>query len=1491
MNEPASINPAQGVAIVGMSGRFPGARSLAEFWRNLRDGVESISSFTAEELIAEGIDPGSVGDPAYVRAKGVIEGVEMFDAAFFGFTPREAALMDPQHRLLLECAWEALEDAGCDPARFPGRAAVYVGSGTSSYLFANLLANRAELEAMGPLQALILNDRDFVATRLSYKLDLRGPSAVVQTACSTSLMAVHMACQALLASEADLALAGGVSVSVPVKEGYLYQEGSISSPDGHCRSFDAGAGGAVPGIGAGLVVLKRLADALADGDTIHAVILGSAANNDGAAKVGFTAPSIEGQAEVIAEALLMAGVEPDTLGYVEGHGSATALGDPIEIAALRQAFERAGHGGRPCALGSVKSNVGHLNTAAGIAGLIKTVLALRHGTIPPSLHFERPNPQADFGPFHVPARALPWPRDLSPRRAGVSSFGLGGTNVHAVLEEAPEAAPSGPSRAWQLVTLSARTPSALEAQGERLAERLETGEPMNLADVAFTLQVGRRAFNRRQAVVCRDVADAVLALREGRGASGSFEGSERPAVFLFPGLGDHYVDMGRELYASEPAFAAELDRCAEILRPHLGVDVREILFSAGLPETPAAGPERRTDLRALLRRGGEPQDEASRRLDRTEHAQPILFAVEYALARLLMAWGVRPQAMIGYSLGEYVAACLSGALSLEDALALVARRAKLIQELPAGAMLAVPLPESELRPHLGEGLAVAATNGPHFCVAAGAEEAVAELDQRLAAQGVTCLRLTTTHAFHTSMMEPAVAALTDLARTITVGTPNIPYISNVTGTWITSSDLQDPGYWARHMVRPVRFAEGLAELLRDPDRAMVEVGPGGTLSTLVRQHPEAGTGRLAVTTLRRQSEEGSDVAVLLDAVGRLWVEGATIDAAGFFAGQRRRRVPLPTYPFERQRCWIDPPQGRAPQPGTLEQEADLADWFWVPVWKQTAPVILDRERDPGSWLVFLDSGGIGERLADRLRSEGRSVVTMAAPPPDYEALIHRLRDDGGLPTKIVHLWGLGEIPDFEAAQEIGLLSLVFLEQALVAAEADGPPIRIAMVGDGLHEILDGDRVQPAKATMVGACKVVHQESSRLTCFSLDCTPDEALIDRLLAEMSRETPDPVVAYRGRQRWVRTFDRIRLPATPSSPLREGGVYLITDGGSTGGVALAELLTGPLRSRVEFLRADMTDPRAVRAAVDEVRERYGRLDGVFHTPGSFNGGLIQLKTRDTLAAALAPVEQGARALLEALAEDEETFVVLMSSTLGFTGGLGQVDLAAAGSYLDALAQSLAGGGRRVVAAHWDPYQWQEWLVAGLGAMLQPEQQKELQAGAIPIATSGEALRRLLASGLPRVIVSARDLETVIAETDALTAESFFAQMEKARRAGGTHSREGLPNPYVAPRDEREEKLAALWEELFGIAPIGAEDSFLELGGHSLLAIQMVTQVRSLFDADLPVTALFEAPTIAELSKLIGRARGEESPEDLEALLALVEGLSPEEAARRLGEMEVPA
>jgi acyl transferase domain-containing protein len=1454
------------VAIIGMAVRFPGAASLEQFWKNLRDGVESVSFFTPEELLASGVEPALLADPAYVRARAVLDGVEDFAAAFFGFTPREAEVMDPQHRVLLECAWEALEDAGQDPEREGGRAAVFVGSGTSSYLFSNLLPNAGLLATVGAFQAMLLNDRDFLATRLSYKLGLKGPSLLVQTACSTGLTAVHMASQSLLAGESDLGLAGAVSIALPSKDGYLYQEGGIASPDGHCRAFDAAAGGSVMGNGAGVVVLKRLSDALADGDRIYAVIRGSAVNNDGPDRVGFTAPSAAGQAEVITESLLMAGVEPASIAYVEGHGSGTALGDPIEVSALVQAFAAAG-GTASCALGSLKSNVGHLNTAAGLAGLMKTALALHHGVIPPSLHFERPNPRADFGPFRVPTQAEPWPADRYPRRAGVSSFGLGGTNVHAVLEEAPPEEAGSPSRPVQLLTVSARTESALDAACRRLADRLEM-EELDLADVAFTLQTGRKAFACRRAVVARDRAEAVAALREGRGSRGIFEGSERPVVFLFPGLGDQAPGMGRELYEAEPVFAAEIDRCAEIL----GMDLREVLFAV-----PSGGP---ADVLSRLRRNTTPLDEAGQRLARTENAQPAVFALEYALARLLMSWGVVPRAMIGYSLGEYVAATLAGVLSLEDTLGLVAKRAKLIQELPGGAMLAVPLPESEVRPLLSGELSLAATNGPHFCVVAGPAAAVGELESRLSGRGVACLRLTTTHAFHSRMMAPAVAPLTEIARSLTVAAPSIPYVSNVTGTWITAADLADPGYWARHMTQPVRFAEGLAELLREPDQVTLEVGPGGTLTTLIHQLPGASVAATA-TTLGRIGE-GEETG-LFEALGRLWTAGARFDSTALFAGERRRKVRLPTYPFERQRYWIDPPA-----PGTQVVEAaartDVADWFWSPSWKQVPLPAAGVEKEDGGWLIFLDETGLGEKIAERLRQEGWTVATARREPGlDYAALLK------GAPARVLHLWGVtdGE-PSYREAQEAGLLSLVLLSQA-----AAGASMHVTVVANGLHEVLDGDPIHPAKATVLGALKVIPQESAGLSCASVDAGQrSDRLVDQILAEARRGAAagGSTVALRGRQRWVRDFAPVSLPG--GSPPVAGGAYLITDGEHGGGAALAELLVNRLDARVATLPAG--EPAAVLAAA---RAALGTIDGVFHTGGAFTGGLVQLKTAQSLLASIEPAMQGAEAWLAAIDRevDRPGFILLMSSTLAFTGGLGQLDLAAAGSFLDALAQRRAAEGKtRTLVAHWDPYQWHGWLVAAAGGLagLQPhEVEQSLDAWGIPAEKSGDALLRLLASGLPRAVVSSREIHGLIAEADSVTAETFLAQVGglHAGAAGEKAARPALSTPYAAPRNEREETLAGLWEELFGIAPLGVDDSFLELGGHSLLAIQMVTQIRTRLAADLPVTALFESPTVAELAKAVGRAKGEESEEDLAALLALVEGLSPEEAAEKLAEMEM--
>ncbi len=889
--------PASGkIAVVGMAGRFPGAPDLERFWQNLRDGVESIRVFSDEELVAAGLDPALLADPRLVKARGALDGADLFDAAFFDYPPREAQLLDPQQRLFLECAWEALEDAGYGADGWRGRVGVFAGVTENTYVH-GLLANSDLLRTVGRQAISIANNHDYLPTRVSYKLNLRGPSINVQTACSTSLVAVHLACRALLAGDCDLVLAGGASVSAREVSGYLYEEGGIASPDGHTRAFDARARGVVGGSGAGVVVLKRLADALADGDTVRAVIRGTASNNDGSLKVGFTAPSVEGQAEAIRNAQLAAGVDPATIQYVEAHGTGTAMGDPIEVAALTRAFREATGELGFCAIGSVKTNVGHLDAAAGAAGLIKTVLALQHREVPPSLHFEEPNPAIDFAasPFYVAARLAPWAApDGLPRRAGVSSFGIGGTNAHAVLEEAPEPLPSGPARPAQLLVLSSKTAAALERATERLAEWLERRPeltPEELADVAFTLQVGRKAFRHRRTLVCRGAGEAVALLRGGdlRRLRTHTAGAPAGATFLFPGQGAQRPGMGAGLYREEPAYRAALDRCCELLAPELGFDLRPLLHAA--PD----------------------DEEAAARLAETAVTQPALFAVEHALAQLWVGWGVRSVAMLGHSIGEYVAACLAGVFTLEEAVRLVAARGRLMQSLPPGAMLGVPLPEAEVAGLLAAHpeLSLAAVNAPASCVVSGPREAITAFREELGRKGLDTRPLRTSHAFHSAMMEPALPAFREAVAGVELRAPEVPYLSNLTGAWITREEATDPEYWVRHLRSTVRFADGLAALLGQPGRVLLEVGPGRTLATLANQYPQKGAAELIVATLGRPQDSAVELDALLEAAGRVWAAGLEIDWERFHGPGHRRRVPLPTYPFERKRHWVEWRPGRA----------------------------------------------------------------------------------------------------------------------------------------------------------------------------------------------------------------------------------------------------------------------------------------------------------------------------------------------------------------------------------------------------------------------------------------------------------------------------------------------------------------------------------------------------------------------------------------------------
>ncbi|MHC5745337.1 MAG: aminotransferase class III-fold pyridoxal phosphate-dependent enzyme [Nostoc sp.] len=897
VNMQASNNqdPSDGVAIIGMVGRFPGAGNVDEFWRNLCEGLESTTFFQDEELDPS-IDPNLCKDPSYVKARGIIPGGETFDAAFFGVNPLEAVVMDPQARVFLELVYEALENAGYESESFEGLIGLYAGCGQNTY-FANHIAGRMEIvDRIGEFQTMLANEKDFLTTRAAYKLNLKGPAVSVNTACSTSLVAVIQACQALTSYQCDLALSGGVSMTTPQNSGYMAQEGSMLSGDGHCRPFDASAQGTMFNNGAGVVVLKRLEDALNDGDRIYAVIRGSGINNDGADKVSFTAPSVDGQAEAVAMAQAYANFHPETISYIEAHGTATPLGDPIEIEALTQAFRVHTDAKQFCAIGSLKSNVGHLVAAAGVAGLIKTALALHYKKIPPSLNFEAPNPKIDLAnsPFYVNTKLAEWSEGETPRRAGVSSFGVGGTNAHIVLEEAPQIQSSGSSRPQQLLLLSAKTSKALEAATANLQQHLQYNAEINLADVAYTLQRGRKAFNYRRSVVCHDITDAIAALQSLDPNQVNTRHTEirNPAVvFMFPGQGSQYVDMGLNLYNHEPVFQEAVDECAEILKPLLGRDLREIIYPA--PSDAYGGLRLRETATISLRQ--------------TCFTQPALFVIEYALAQLWQSWGVKPQGMIGHSIGEFVAACIAGVFSLEDALMLVATRGRLMWELPAGAMLSVRLPAKEVEPRLSAELAIAAINGPSLCVVSGPPEAIASLQKQLESEEVICRHLHTSHAFHSPMMDSIIHPFAEVVGKVKLSPPQIPFVSTVTADWITAQQATDPMYWATHLRQTVRFAEGVQTLWQQPERLLLEVGPRITTTTLARQQAKDIKQQIAIPSLGDNADNEAEWTALLKAVGQLWLAGVSIDWSNFYQRETRQRIPLPTYPFERQRFWIDPP--------------------------------------------------------------------------------------------------------------------------------------------------------------------------------------------------------------------------------------------------------------------------------------------------------------------------------------------------------------------------------------------------------------------------------------------------------------------------------------------------------------------------------------------------------------------------------------------------------
>ncbi len=1503
------------IAVIGISGRFPGASNIHEFWNNLINGMESISFFSDEELAEADIPSEWLENPSYVKANAVVEDSEYFDASFFGYAPGDAELMDPQIRIFHECTWQALEDAGYNPFSYGGLIGVYAGASENmSWKAKTLLFGEGGSDG---ITREMFSSKDFLSMLLSYNLNLRGPSSNISNACSTSLVAVHMACRGLLNGDCDMAVAGGVSISVNQKTGYWYQEGMIMSQDGHMRSFDADATGIVFGNGIGVVVLKLLEDASAHRDHIYAVVKGSASNNDGNRRIGFTAPSVKGQTEVIRTALQMSMVEPSTISYVETHGSATNLGDPIEVKALTQAFNIDSK--NSCGIGSVKTNVGHLISAAGIAGFIKTVLTLKHKKIPPSLYYVTPNPEIDFenSPFYVNAELREWKNNTYPLRAAVSSFGLGGTNAHVILEEAPLREESSASRPFQLLLLSARTESALERGSTDLRTYLQENPGINLADAAFTLQVGRKALSHRRMLVCSDVQEAVEMLASpGSGQVQSFMAGEkdRPVVFMFSGQGSQYVNMGLSLYREEAAFRQEMDRCFGVLENIMGTGVRDFLYP---PK--------------------EQEQEGQAKIDDVLYSGPIKFIFEYSLARLLIKWGIRPHALIGHSFGEYAAACLAEVFSLEDALKLVVLRGQLMEKTRPGKMLSIPLAEEELKSFLPEEISLAAVNTKANCIISGPMEAVDSFEKKLNKKGYECIRINFPRASHSKLMAPIADEFRQVVEQIKLNQPKIPYIAGLTGTWVTDSEALAPDYWTRHLMETIRFDDGLGELLKEADPVFVQMSSDRGLTLFTQQHPGLRPNTLVINLVKPKKEEVSDVYYLLRQLGQLWLYGKSIDWPEFYGQEKRYRVPLPTYSFERQRYWIegDPFKLGAEmlnRRARLVPKPDMADWFYIPSWTRA---LLPKTKGedtakPCRWLIFMDECGLGIQLKRRLAQEGHRITVVKtgtrferegdgtftinpALRSDYHSLVSELLTQDIFPEKIVHLWSVTDreflqqfsdrLTMVDRFQEIGFYSLLYLMQA-IGEQGIVHDLQVEVITNNMQEVNSGDLLYPEKATILGAVKVISAEYPTINCRSIDIVltpPDDqqekAPVNQLLTEFAVEPANPIVAYRGRYRWEQIYKAVRLdtPTDRVSRFKEKGTYFITGGLGGIGLVLAEYLArtikpklvlvgrSPLPPREEWpdwvasqdgdeqtrfkitkvkelenhgaevlvIGADVSDAGQVRKAVSQAKKRFGKIDGLLHCAGIADHGGIIQRRTREITDVILAAKIKGALLLDDLLKDEGLNLMVFCSSVN---GI----IPAFGQVGHCGANTFLDAFSFQKSAAGDCFtvsiNWNAWKEVGQAAKA-AENNPETLGNGVTNAEGVEVFCRILDHTFSQVAVSNMDLMALIEQSKIQfnVGEAETEIVEEDQTSVVLYQRPELDIEYITPTTEIEEKTAGIFQSIFRYDRVGIDDDFFKLGGDSLKAMTILTEILKAFQVKIPITVFYNKPTIRELAEHI--------------------------------------
>ncbi|MEM9921072.1 MAG: SDR family NAD(P)-dependent oxidoreductase [Bacteroidota bacterium] len=1467
------------IAIIGMAGRFPGANTVEAFWDNLKAGVESIQSLSDEELLAEGESKSLLALPNYVKVNSFIDDKAYFDSEFFGYRPAEAQLMNPQIRLFHELCWNALEDGGYGVRKADDKIGLFAG-GVSNTNWENYAAMANMENLVDDYTAAQLRNITFLSSRVSYALNLQGPVVYLNTACSTSLVTIQRACMSLLLRECNMALAGGVALNNYTKKGYVYQEGMINSPDGHCRAFDADANGTIGGEGAGVVLLKRLSEAMKDGDHIYAIVKGCAVNNDGNDKTSFTAPSVEGQYKTILKALNMARVPAESISLIEAHGTGTKLGDPIEIEALNLAF---GKSEEPyCAIGSVKTNIGHLDIAAGVTGFIKAALALKNRQLPPSLNFEQPNPKINFknSPFFVNTKLREWPNGKHPRRAGVSSFGIGGTNAHIILEEAPRAGKMAASRSSQLLLLSAKTAEGLEQRKKQLSGFLQANSHVNLADTAYTLKVGRADFKYRQMVVCQNREEAIEQLDRPHSQRSLLGQRNQPdIVFMFSGQGSQYVNMCLDLYKEEKFFRTILDDCLNIAHRLSGKDLRSILF----PKAGAA-------------------DETA--INQTEFTQPILFMVEYALAKMLMKWGLQPDALIGHSIGEYTAACISGVLSLEDALRLVLERGTLMQQLPGGDMLSVAMSEADLREWLNgrEELSLATVNSSEMCVVSGTQMAIQQLQEALEAAAHKCKRIRTSHAFHSFMMDDILEAFEKTVDTVTFGKQQIPIISNLTGERVSDDTLTTSTYWSRHLREAVLFAKGLETVLEGPrQKLLVEIGPGKVLSTFANAHIAFDdTKHKAINLVRHPLKQGNDFATLLAGIGNLWMNGAAFSWPDFYEAEQRKRCSLPTYPFEKRSYPVNVDAHKmilekmADNP--LSKNPDVSQWFYVPSWKlRSYPAMGKTEVPVGKTLVFTDEVGIAKGLIQEFEERREEVVVVQAgetfsehtptayqirisAPSDYQTLFQRLQDNDCLPDRIVHAWGIEENPTNDWQADFGASSFFSLTEIIKQVQAFGSWAgrKLLILTNDLHPLSRKGKGWE-RSSALALMKVLMQEYPRAEATHIDfCSAEKdypAFYEQLYTAVANFQKGKIISLRHQCHWEQIFDPIRLEAQSTlSNFRQGATYLITGGLGSLGYHLSQKILekcdvkivllgraeqlspskqqrlGVLRElsdEVCYLSCDIADLTSLVAAVDKAEKKFGKIQGVIHAAGTLEGksiNFINELEREDYALQNQTKLKGLQNLKEVFGNHPLDFCLLTSSLSTVLGGLRFAAYAAANTAMDYF-----------VCHHRSQDLLDNWITVNLdGLELDSPDTQEINATEL-----FDLFERIINhKPFNQLVVSTRDLNSALEKWVYGIPVRQADDSEPAQ--GASQSPKDIPIlSEEASLNEVEQSLLNMWKDFFGKSELEVQDDFFDIGGDSLKALTMIGRMEKEWHISLSITDFFNSSSVQALSERIMQVR----------------------------------